>query len=83
MGRIMTMEFSRRGLLAGDNVWWPTRNTILVFRQRTERGQGGGSPIAVRELDLKQRGAIGGNLLIHDRVLLIASPDKLFAFDER
>lgn len=72
-----------RGLLVGENVWWPTHDKILVFKQQTERDTIVWSPVAVREIDLKQRGVTGGNLLIADGVLLIAGPDKLIAFDQQ
>ena len=62
-----------RGLLAGDFVYWPTRETIHVFQHATGR--------LVREVSLVARGVTGGNLLIGGGRLLIAGPDELVALD--
>ncbi|MEX0702794.1 MAG: PQQ-binding-like beta-propeller repeat protein [Planctomycetales bacterium] len=64
-----------RGLLVGDAVWWPTRETIEVVSQRS--GQRLRDPI-----QLTAKGAAGGNLLIAADRLLIAQPDRLIAFGE-
>jgi outer membrane protein assembly factor BamB len=71
-----------RGVLAGDVVYWPTREYIHVFRQQTVRTETGWMPVKVGQIELTQRGAGGGNLLIADGVLLIATADRLFAFNE-
>ena len=70
-----------RGLLAGDNVYWPTREAIYVFRQTPARTAAGLEPVAVREISLISRGATGGNLVFAGGTLLIASGEKLYAFD--
>ncbi len=63
-----------RGILAGNAVYWPTRERIYVFDQYTGR--------QVRQpIDLAALGLQGGNLVIHDGVLLIASADELVAFN--
>ncbi|MEX0715020.1 MAG: PQQ-binding-like beta-propeller repeat protein [Planctomycetaceae bacterium] len=62
-----------RGLLVGDAVWWPTRETIEVVSQRTGRRQR--DPI-----QLRAKGAGGGNLLIAAGRLLIAQSTRLVAF---
>jgi outer membrane protein assembly factor BamB len=62
-----------RGLLAGDFVYWPTRETIHVFQHATGRH--------VREISLLARGVTGGNLLVGGGRLLIAGPDELVALD--
>jgi outer membrane protein assembly factor BamB len=63
-----------RGLLADGRIYWPTRDEIYVLDQRT--GQMARPPI-----QLKQRGATGGNLFLQKNRLLIAGPDKLYAFE--
>ncbi|MBP86115.1 MAG: hypothetical protein CMJ64_05265 [Planctomycetaceae bacterium] len=70
-----------RGVLVGDNVYWPTRNSIFVFGQRTVRTELGVEPHFVREIKLTPRGATGGNLVVARNVLVIAAADKLFVFD--
>ena len=58
-----------RGLLAGDYVLWPTREKIYVFHQQTARLK--------KEIDLAPLGIRGGNLLVADGRLLIATPSEL------
>ncbi|MCI0358172.1 MAG: PQQ-binding-like beta-propeller repeat protein [Planctomycetaceae bacterium] len=71
-----------RGILAGDLVYFPTRESILVFDQRPTRTDFGWQPQLVREIPLVPRGATGGNLVIANGVLLIATGDRLMAFGE-
>ncbi len=70
-----------RGLLAGQHIYWPTREAILVFDQRTQRGEFGGMPELIREIPLVPRGAMGGNLVLVDDSLLITTANRLFVFD--
>ena len=58
-----------RGLLAGDYVLWPTREKIYVFHQQTARLK--------KEIELAPLGVRGGNLLVADGRLLIATPSEL------
>ena len=58
-----------RGLLAGDYVLWPTREKIYVFDQQTARLK--------KEIELAPLGVRGGNLLVADGRLLIATPSEL------
>ena len=58
-----------RGLLAGPYVLWPTREKIYVFDQQTARLK--------REIQLAPLGVRGGNLLVADGRLLIATPSEL------
>ena len=60
-----------RGVLAGDCVWWPTREKIYVFDRTTARLK--------EEIQLIPRGVTGGNLLVADEHLLIATDDELIA----
>lgn len=71
-----------RGLFANKNVYWPTRDSIFVFEQRTIKTQTGWEPVLVREIDLASRQAAGGNLVMVGGILLIASGDRLYAFNE-
>ncbi|MHC4401316.1 MAG: outer membrane protein assembly factor BamB family protein, partial [Planctomycetota bacterium] len=60
-----------RGVLAGDCVLWPTRDKIYVFDQTTGRQK--------RVLSLAPYGLTGGNLVVSDGYLLIATSDELAA----
>jgi outer membrane protein assembly factor BamB len=60
-----------RGILAGDCVYWPTRETIYVLDQRTGRQK--------KEIPLAPRGVRSGNLVIGGGKLLIAGTDELVA----
>ena len=71
-----------RGVLASNHVWFPTRESIFVFDQQPELTDFGWQPKLVREIPLTPRGITGGNLTIADGVLLIATGDRLVAFDE-
>ena len=74
-----------RGIVAGEQVYWPTREAIWVFDQRLVPlpGENQGTyrePRLAKRIDLLSRGAAGGHLAYADGVLLIASPDQLLAF---
>jgi len=74
-----------RGMLAGEQVYWPSREAIWVFDQKlgqhTADGKAAGEPPRlVRRIELLSRGAVGGHLSYADGMLLIASPDQLFVF---
>jgi outer membrane protein assembly factor BamB len=58
-----------RGLLAGPYVLWPAREKIYVFQQQTARLR--------REIELAPLGVRGGNLLVADGRLLIATASEL------
>jgi outer membrane protein assembly factor BamB len=60
-----------RGVLAGEDVLWPTREKIYVFDQKTARQK--------KVIDLVPRGAGGGNLLVAGGRLLIATGRELIA----
>ncbi len=62
-----------RGLLAGNNVYWPTRERVYVFDQA--------GPRPVRQpIELAAFGLEGGNLVATEGLFLIASSDRLTAF---
>jgi outer membrane protein assembly factor BamB len=71
-----------RGVLAGGHVYYPTRETIYVFDQRPVRTDFGWQPRLVREIPLVPRGVTGGNLVIAEGVLLIATGERLVAFGQ-
>jgi hypothetical protein len=72
-----------RGILAGDKIYWPTRDALYVFDQHVSRT--GQAPIARDPilLNVDRRQAGGGNLVIGQGVMLIATANKLFAFGPR
>ena len=71
-----------RGVLAGGNVWWPTRESIFVFAAEPLTTDFGRQPRLVREIPLAPRGLTGGNLVLAGGVLLIAGGDRLVALGE-
>lgn len=70
-----------RGILVDKLVYWPTRESILVFDQRIRPVTIGRLPNATQRIDLLSRGVTGGNLVLTDEVLLIATENRLIAFD--
>ena len=60
-----------RGILAGNHVLWPTREKVYVFDQQTAQ--------PVKSIDLAARGVSGGNLLVAQGRLLIATETELIA----
>ncbi len=66
-----------RGLLVGDQILLPGRETIEVFSQRTlERTT---NPILLKTPDSAQQ---GGNLTFAEGMLLVTQPDRLSAYFE-
>lgn len=64
-----------RGVLAGDAVYWPTREAIYLFDQDTGR--------QLRQpIQLAPLGLTAGNLLIQDGVLVVTAADRIYAFNE-
>jgi outer membrane protein assembly factor BamB/tetratricopeptide (TPR) repeat protein len=64
-----------RGLLAGDQVYWPTRNEIHVLDQATGLKSDRG-PIPLQQAF----GTGGGNLAVGDGYLIVAQEDALVVF---
>jgi outer membrane protein assembly factor BamB len=60
-----------RGMLAGGQVWWPTRESIYLFDQATGQLR--------KQIPLVPRGLTGGNLLVAGDRLLIATGSELVA----
>jgi outer membrane protein assembly factor BamB/tetratricopeptide (TPR) repeat protein len=68
-----------RGVLMGDQVVWPTNDSLYIFDQRVPAPAGvNRSPIVLTE-----RGATGGNLVAAGDLLLIAAPNRLFGFQQQ
>lgn len=65
-----------RGTLAGNVVYWPTKSNIYVFDQRTAKP-------ARQPIDLSARDLTGGNLIVAGGYLLVATADKIYAFNEK
>lgn len=63
-----------RGVLVGDKIYWPTMEQIFVLSQKT------GLPVQ-QPIDLRQRGVTGGNLIVANGNLFVASPSELVALD--
>jgi outer membrane protein assembly factor BamB len=63
-----------RGVLSGQSVLWPTREKLYVFDQHTARLK--------KAFDLDARGASGGNLLVADGRLVIATATELIALGQ-
>ncbi len=67
-----------RGVLAGNKVLWPTQKHIHVFDQITGR--------KIKEIELRplarpdRAGGGGGNLVVSDGYLLVATSDRLYGF---
>ncbi len=62
-----------RGVLAGDEIFWPTRREIYVIQAVT--GNRTRAPI-----DLASVSDCGANLVAANKRLVVAGPDKLMAF---
>ena len=69
-----SLEGYGRGLLAGDSIYWPTRNEIQILDQRT--GLRAEPPIKLLETYHTQ----GGNLVAGDGYLIVAQYDGLVVF---
>jgi outer membrane protein assembly factor BamB len=63
-----------RGILAGDCVWWPTRDKIYLFESTTGRLK--------KEIQLAPRGLSGGNLVVAQGHVLVATGNELVALGQ-
>ena len=70
-----------RGLLSGGEIYWPTREEIIVFDQELP---GIDQPQIVKRIRLARPDLVeprfGGNLIVAEGHLLIASFDKLYVY---
>ena len=60
-----------RGIVAGENVLWPTRDKLYIFNAETAEPR--------KSFDLAAHRAAGGNLLVATGRLLIATETELIA----
>ena len=60
-----------RGIMAGKDVLWPTRDKLCIFDRQTARLR--------KTVDLAALGVSGGNLLVAHGRLLIATENELIA----
>ncbi|HIA19825.1 MAG TPA: hypothetical protein EYN70_10485, partial [Planctomycetaceae bacterium] len=67
-----------RGLIAGDEVYWPTRESIYVFRSGSVATRSHWR--LHRQIDLLPRGVTGGHLVVSNDRLLLVTATRLFAF---
>jgi len=61
-----------RGVLAGGNVYWPTRRSIFVFDQLTAKMK--------KKIHLVPKGVTGGNLLAWKGRLILSNGSELVSF---
>jgi outer membrane protein assembly factor BamB len=69
-----------RGVISGDEIYWPTANEILVFASALKDRKSVDAPPMQRRIRLESRGSEGGNLIAVDGWLLVATPSRLLAF---
>jgi len=67
-----------RGLLTSKTVWWPTRKGIFLFDLQTQRH----IDTIWFGPELAAKGVSGGNLAITQGHLILATADRLIAFNE-
>jgi hypothetical protein len=73
-----------RGLLAGNSIYWPTRDRVFVFSQQVSAA---GEPKMVRqpiELDVgdASRRLSGGSLLMSRGIMLLVTAEEVIALSE-
>ncbi len=69
-------------VLAGSKVYFPVEGEILVFDADLPRKQESlvAVPSVLERFDLDSRGRQGGNLSVHQSLLIMASPGRLMVF---
>lgn len=77
LSRFRGAEGLGRGCLRGEQVLFPTRQSLFVLPLRPDAAEA--KPLD--KLNLISRGATGGNLIAGPGVLLVATGTELFAFD--
>jgi outer membrane protein assembly factor BamB/tetratricopeptide (TPR) repeat protein len=65
-----------RGVLAGNTVLWPTRESVKVVDAST------GMTISEKKLHTPEAADVGGNLTVAQGMLLVAQPERLVAYCE-
>jgi outer membrane protein assembly factor BamB len=77
-----------RGIITNNAIYWPTREKIFVFGKQLRQGEASATkrkvfyPDMQHIIDLRMRGIEGGNLVISKNILLIATENRLVAFNE-
>jgi hypothetical protein len=69
-----------RGLVAGGQVYWPTREAIYVFSVQPAATPLGYQPQPLGRIALGRFGGTGGHLLAAEGLLLVATGEHLVAF---
>jgi outer membrane protein assembly factor BamB len=69
-----------RGLIVGQNVYWPTENSIYMFATQPQRKESFYEPQGVAEIDLRSRKLTGGNLIYAQGSLLMSTADAMVLF---
>jgi hypothetical protein len=72
-----------QGTLVEGQIWWPTRENILIFRLQPERRGNNFIPVLVKELPLVPRGLTGGNLVVNGNKLIVATGTRLAVFADQ
>lgn len=67
-----------RGTIAGDQVYWPTHDT--VYRLGSRLDENAQVVTAGEPVDLAQYGEEGGNVLVSDEFMIIASPSRMTVY---
>lgn len=72
-----------RGFISGRYVYWPTAAEIFVFPTQLppSSSAGGDTPAMAGRIPVRPSGGEGFNVLVVDRMLLVASPSRLMAFE--
>lgn len=72
-----------RGLVTGDEVYWPIQNAILAFASDVEDVSSAtsvGKPNLLRTFTMGAQGADGGNLIVNNGYLIYVSSMRIMAF---
>ena len=69
-----------QGLIVDEQIWWPTRESILVFAVQLAKTNNGFVPPLLKEIQLTPRGLTGGNLVVAGDKLIIATGTRLAVF---
>lgn len=69
-----------QGVIVGEQVWWPTRENILIFSTQPARRGNEWSPPLLKEIQLVPRGITGGNLLVAGDKLILTTGARLAVF---
>ncbi len=73
-----------RGVIAGENIYWPTAGEIFVFSANlADTPVHPTLPFMTARYPVQPGGSDGVNVLFVDNTLLVASPSRLMAFPSR